>query len=148
MGVTVTIDAHELADDGTHRVRVTGADRVALIVRKQLEPYPVWRVEPYPDEGGAGTDDVEEAAQALTDYLRVRGEPANRTLAIPHDPVAASYALSAATPGIASRHQMLLELAGAGERLAAVCATLRRETALLRALRAAVGGADVDVSPN
>ena len=30
--------------------------------RSPTDPYPRWQVEPYPDEGGAGTDDVEAAA--------------------------------------------------------------------------------------
>lgn len=148
VGVTVAIDLHDRADDGTRHVRVASRDRVALIASSSHDPYPVWHVEPYPDEGGAGTDDVEAAARALEGYLRSTGEPADRTLAIPHDPVAASYVLAGATPGLVPQQQMLLEIAGAGERLAAVRRILRRETALVRALDAGVGGAGVDVSPN
>jgi hypothetical protein len=108
----------------------------------------VCHVEPYPDEGGAGTDGVEGAALALADYPRATGAPAGRMPAIPHEPVAASYALAAATPGIVPGHKMLLELADAGERLEAVRAISRREPALVRALGAGVGGAGIDVSPN
>jgi Lon protease-like protein len=147
VGVTISIDAHERHDDGTHRVRVSGRDRVALIAPRGHDPYPVWHVEPYPDEGGAGTDDVEAATGALADYLHATGEPEDVPLAIPHDPVAASYVLAAATPGLAPQHQALLEVAGAGERLEAVRTILRRETGLVRALGAGVGGAGIDVSP-
>jgi hypothetical protein len=62
--------------------------------------------------------------------------------------VAASYVLAAATPGLVPQHQRLLEVAGAGERLTAVRAVFRRETALVRALGAGVGGAALDVNPN
>jgi hypothetical protein len=62
--------------------------------------------------------------------------------------VAASYVLAAAVPGLVHDRQALLEIAGAGERLAAVTATFRRETALVRALGAGVGGAGLDVNPN
>jgi len=148
VGVEVAIDVHERGDDGAHHLRVAGRDRVALIAPSSHDPYPVWHVEPYPDEGGAGTDDVEAASRALEGYLRSTGDPVDPTLAIPHDPVAASYVLAAATPGLVPQHQMLLEIASAGQRLVAVRSILRRETALVRALGAGVGGAGIDVSPN
>jgi len=159
-GVTVTIEAHTLNDDGTHLLRVRGRDRVALITPVGQEPYPVWQAEPFPDEGGAGTDDVEAAIAELGRYLAATGNAAE-TLApsqghdqghelptAPHDPVAASYVLAAATPGLVPHHQALLETPGAGERLREVRATFRREAALMRALGAGVGGAATDVSPN
>ncbi len=148
VGVTIAIEAQDRDDDGSHRLRIGGRDRIALIVPIGDDPYPVWHVEPFPDEGGAGTDDVEAATDALSAYLRVTGEPAGQVASIPHDPVAASYVLAAATPGLVPQRQELLELAGAGERLAAVRAVFRRETALVRALHAGVGGAGLDVSPN
>lgn len=148
VGVTVAIDGHRQQDDGTHLLQITGRDRIALIEPVCEEPYPRWRAEPFPDEGGAGTDDVEAAVRALTGYLRVTGEPADAVVSVPHDPVAASYLLAAATPGLTSQHQALLEIAGAGDRLRAVQAVFRRETAIVRALGAGVGGAALDVSPN
>ncbi|MGZ8583012.1 MAG: LON peptidase substrate-binding domain-containing protein [Actinomycetota bacterium] len=148
VGVTIAIEAQDRDDDGSHRLRIGGRDRVALIAPIGDDPYPVWHVEPFPDEGGAGTDDVEAATGALSAYLRVTGEPAGQVASIPHDPVAASHVLAAATPGLVPQRQELLELAGAGDRLAAVRAVFRRETALVRALHAGVGGAGLDVSPN
>jgi Lon protease-like protein len=148
VGVTVSVSAHEARDDGTFDLHVTGRDRVALISRARQDPYPVWHVEPFPDEGGAGTDDVEVASAALAAYLRVTGEAAAALAPVPHDPVAASYVLAAAVPGLVHDRQALLEIAGAGERLTAVTATFRRETALVRALGAGVGGAGLDVNPN
>ncbi|HET6714019.1 MAG TPA: LON peptidase substrate-binding domain-containing protein [Actinomycetota bacterium] len=148
VGVTVAVEAHDRDEDGSHRLRIGGRDRFALIAPSAHDPYPVWQVEPFPDEGGAGTDDVEAAAEALWAYLSVTGEPAGQVPAIPHDPVTASYVLAAATPALVPTQQSLLEVAGAGERLSAVRAIFRRETALVRALGAGAGGAGLDVSPN
>ena len=150
VGATIAIDAHALEDDGTHILRVTGRDRVTLVGPVSEHPYPVWSVEPFPDEGGAGTDDVEAAVAELGRYLVATGRAAGQRQApaVPHDPVAASYVLAAATPGLVPHHQSLLEMPGAGERLHEVRATFRRETALVRALGAGVGGAGLDVSTN
>jgi uncharacterized protein len=148
VGVTAAIEAYEPDDDATHRLTISGRARVALIAPVSDDPYPTWRVEPYPDEGGAGTDDVEPAIEALAGYLEATGEPPGAVASIPHDPVAASFALAGATPGLVPQHQALLEAPGAGERLAAVRTVLRREAALVRALGAGVGGAGLDVSPN
>ncbi len=76
VGVTVAIEAHDRDEDGSHRLRIVGRDRVALIAPSREDPYPIWQVELFPDEGGAGTDDVEAAADALSAYLSVTGEPA------------------------------------------------------------------------
>ena len=148
VAVTVSIEAHEQDDDGSHRLRIAGRDRIALVEAIHDEPYPVWRGDPFPDEGGAGTDDVEAAIRALSAYLAATGEVDGDVAAIPHDPVAASYVLAAATPGLVPQHQQLLEVAGAGERLAAVRTIFRREAAVVRTLGAGVGGAGLDVSPN
>ncbi|MEX1264889.1 MAG: LON peptidase substrate-binding domain-containing protein [Actinomycetota bacterium] len=165
VGVTVTLDAHVIDEDGTHLLRVAGCGRVALIAPVRDEPYPVWKTEPFPDEGGAGTDDVEAAVAEMDRYLAAAGEAADRRQApgapdlpdqpetrevpvAPHDPVAASYLLAAATPGLVPHHQVLLEIPGAGERLSEVRATFRREAALVRTLGAGLGGAGLDVSTN
>ncbi len=148
VGVTVSIEAHVRDDDGTHRLRIAGRDRIALIEPVRHEPYPTWMVEPFPDEGGAGTDDVESAVSALTRYLDVTREASNDVPSVPSDPVAASYLLAAATPGLVPQRQALLEIAGAGDRLAEVRAIFRCEAALVRALDAGVGGPGLDVNPN
>jgi Lon protease-like protein len=151
VGVTVSMhpdDADGDLDEGIRRLQISGHDRVALIEPLGSDPYPVWQIEPYPDEGGAGTDDVQAATEALAAYLRATGEGSGDVLSVPHDPVAASYVLAAATPGLVPQRQRLLEAAGAGERLVAVRAVLRRETALVRALGAGVGGAALDINPN
>lgn len=147
VGVTVDVEDYEFDADGTYRLRILGRDRVALIAASRSEPYPAWEVEPFPDEGGAGTDDVEAAFEALLAYLRASGEKEARP-SFRREPVSASFTLAAATPGLLPQRQALLEVPGAGERLRIVRETFRRETALLRALGAGVGGTDLDVNPN
>jgi Lon protease-like protein len=149
VGVTVSIDGFdEDPGEGVGLLQITGRDRVALIEPLHADTYPVWQTELYPDEGGAGTDDVQAATASLAAYLRAIGEGSRDVLSVPHDPVAASYVLAAATPGLVPQQQRLLEVAGAGERLDAVRAVFRRETALVRTLGAGVGGAALDVNPN
>ena len=150
VGVAVSVVAvdDEHTDHDIRHMQISGRDRVALVEPVRSEPYPLWRTEPFPDEGGAGTDDVEAATEALTAYLRATGEASGDVLSVPHDPVAASYVLAAATPGLVPQHQRLLEVPGAGERLGAVRAVFRRETAMVRALGAGVGGAALDLNPN
>ena len=149
VGVTVAIEDYAFdGEDGTYRLRILGRDRVALIERTQAVPFPRWQVAPHPDEGGAGTDDVEAATRALARYLEAVGDGTLERAAIPHDPVAASYAIAGAVPGLLSARQALLEALGAGERLAVSRAILARETALVRAVGANVGGPSLDVNPN
>ena len=147
VGVTVDVEDYDFDDDGTYRLRILGRDRVALIAASRSEPYPAWEIEPFPDEGGAGTDDVEGAFEALLGYLRASGEHEAQP-SFRREPVSASFTLAAATPGLLPQRQALLEVPGAGERLRIVRETFRRETALLRALGAGVGGADLDVNLN
>ena len=147
VGVTVDVQDYDFDDDGTYRLRILGRDRVALIAASRSEPYPAWEIEPFPDEGGAGTDDVEAAFEALLGYLRASGELEARP-SFRREPVSASFTLAAATPGLLPQRQALLEVPGAGERLRIVRETFRREAALLRALGAGVGGTDLDVNPN
>jgi Lon protease-like protein len=147
VGVTVGGAAPDTLPDGTLLLQLTAHERVALIEPIDEDPYPRWRVEPYPDEGGAGTDDVEDAAEALLAYLRAIGDDDVRP-AVPTDPVSASNALAAAVPGIPSVRQELLELPGAGVRLARAAAIFRREAALVRATGAGVAGVDLGMSPN
>lgn len=150
VGVRVAIEDHdveELDDGGTaYAVRVIGNERLALVSCVAREPFPRWHVEPYPDEGGAGTEDVETGRRALLAYLRASGQT-NEVPALPRDPVEASFRLAAGVPGLVPVRQGLLEAPGAGERLVALTAIYRREASLVRAL-GAVAGADVDVSPN
>jgi hypothetical protein len=152
VGVTVAVEDYTYDDDGdgagSYWLRTVGSGRVALIERTQAAPFPRWAVEPHPDEGGAGTDDVETATRALARYLEAVGDGTLERAAIPHDPVGASYAIAAAVPGLLPVRQALLEVPGAGGRLELARATLARETALVRTLGANVGGPSLDVNPN
>ena len=147
VAVAVSIAAHTTDDDGTRLLDVLGEERIALVEQVRDDPYPVWRAEAFPDEGGAGTDDVEAAVAEMRRYLDVTGLP-TATFAVPHEPVAASYALAAATPGSTPERQALLETAGAGERLAQVRAIFRREASIVKALGATAGSASLHVDPN
>jgi uncharacterized protein len=149
VGVTVAVEDYAYdGEEGTYRLRIVGRDRVALIERTRTAPFPRWRVAPHPDEGGAGTDGVEAATRALARYLEAVGDGSLQRAAIPRDPVAASHAIAAAVPGLLPARQALLEVAGAGQRLEASREALARETALVRALGANVGGPSPDVNPN
>ena len=147
VGVTVQTEHHEQLDDGTFLIRVAATERVALVEQVATSPYPTWNVSAFPDEGGAGTDDLEAALTAAVGYLAAAGESVT-TPAVPHDPVRASWALAAATPGLVQDHQRLLAMPGAGARLRSIKETFRRETAMLRSLGASVGGTHFDVNPN
>jgi hypothetical protein len=126
---------------------VRASERLALLGPREGRPYPRWDAAVYPDEGGAGTDDVEAALGALGRYLAATGE-AGSPPALPRGPVEASWALASAAPGLLPARQALLEVPGAGERLHRVCDLFDEETRLVLALGAGLGGADPLVSPN
>jgi Lon protease-like protein len=134
--------------DGSVALVVRGLERFALIAPLDASTlYPRWEVQPYPDEGGAGTDDVEAAVGALRRYLAASGEPGIRPV-VPHDPVAASWAIAAAVPGVPAARQRLLEAPGAGERLRSARDILTLETRLLRTLGAGIAAAEEPASLN
>lgn len=148
VGVTVRVGDHGTAVDGSLWLEVHASDRVALIEPvSPAGPFPRWRTVPYPDEGGAGTDDAEAAADALRRYLRAIGEEDARPV-VPRDPVMASWAIAAAVPGLVPERQALLEVPGAGTRLAKARDRLATETRLVTALGSGVAGADPGVNPN
>jgi len=147
VGVTVATSGPSELDDGTLLLDLVGRERVRLITSVTSDPYPVWTVAAFPDEGGAGTDDVAGTERALRAYLRSIGEDAVVPI-VPSDPVRASYLLAAAAPGLPSVRQALLEARGAGERLAATREVFTHEARLVRRLGAGVAGVDLGVSPN
>jgi len=147
VGVTVATSGPDELDDGTLRVDLVGRERVHLVAEVAEDPYPVWAVAPFPDEGGAGTDDVAQTERSLRAYLQTIGEDAV-VPAVPSDPVRASYLFAAAAPGLPSVRQGLLEARGAGERLRATREVFTLEARLVRRLGAGVAGADLGVSPN
>jgi Lon protease-like protein len=149
VGTVVAIRDHVRADDGTWGIAAAGIERMALVAPVAHEPYAVWTCEPYPDEGGAGTDDVEAARRAFARFLEAAGETTPEALpVVPHEPVAASWALAAGVPGLVPDRQALLEIPGAGERLRATRDRFVREAGLLRILGAGAAGAGPGISPN
>jgi Lon protease-like protein len=146
VGVRGAIRAHEQRDDGSYTVEIEGEERLALVAPTQNEHYPRWEVAPFPDEGGAGTDDVQAAVRALDRFLAASGE--SGTASVTHEPVSASFALAGAVPGLVPERQALLETPGAGQRLRSTKEILTREANLLRVLHSVPGGPDADVSPN
>jgi len=147
VGVVVGVTDHEADVDGSFRLEVQATERVVLIEPVPTDAaFPRWRVEPYPDEGGAGTDDVEAATVALRRYLAAVGED-DRPI-VPHDPVTASWTIAAAVPGLVPDRQALLEVPGAGERLARSRGRLTTEARLVTALGSGVAGADPAINPN
>lgn len=147
VGVVVTITDHETDEDGSSRLEVQATERVALIEPVPADvPFPRWRIAAYPDEGGAGTDDVEAATESLRRYLTAIGEEARPI--VPHDPVTASWAIAAAVPGLVPDRQDLLEVPGAGERLARARERLSTEARLVTTLGSGVAGADPAINPN
>jgi Lon protease-like protein len=147
VGVTIAVQDHTVRPDGTIELEVLGRDRVALEERLATQPYPIWRSETFPDEGGAGTDDVEVAVRAFHRFLRATGL-VDVVPAVPHDPVAAGYVLAAAVPALLPQRQALLAAPGAGERLRLVREAFALEARLISTLHAGVGGADPAVNPN
>ena len=146
VGVRMRIRDHEEQEGGSCTLEVQGEERVALVAPFEDGPYPRWNVSPFPDEGGAGTDDVEAALHALERFLAASGE--KDTAAVDHEPVAASFALAGAVPGLVPQRQALLEAPGAGERLRLTRAILTREANILRVLHSVPGGPQAEVSPN
>jgi uncharacterized protein len=146
VGVRASLRSHEGHDDGSYTVEVEGEDRVALLNPIATEPYPCWEVSPFPDEGGAGTDDVEAAMRALDRFLAATGEEG--TASLNREPISASFAIAGAVPGLVPDRQQLLEAPGAGQRLRMTRELLTREANLLRVLNSVPGGPDTQVSPN
>ena len=146
VGVRVSIRDHEEREGGSCTLEVQGEERVALVAPLEDVPYPRWEVSPFPDEGGAGTEDVEAALRALNRFLAASGE--EDTAALGHEPVAASFALAGAVPGLVPQRQVLLEAPGAGERLRLTREILTREANILRVLHSVPGGPQAEVSPN
>ncbi len=149
IGVSVRVEDYEVEDDAglvSYRLHVLAEERLALIERLALDPYPRWSATRFPDEGTADGMAVESARIELLRYLAATGETGAPVL--PTDEVAASYTLAAAAPALVPARQALLELTGPRERLRAVGELFRRESALVRALGAAVGGTGLNANPN
>ena len=138
VGVRVAIEDYDFLEDGTYTLDVVGRERVRLLAPAVSSPYPVWHTEPFPDRDDASRDDVDAATAAWLRFLRDAGATDEFEF-VADDPVTASYALAATTPGLVPERQALLEIAGTGERLRTLRERLRMEAGLLRALRGRAG---------
>lgn len=152
VGVAVSVLGWTYTPGGIGALEVVGHERVALIEPVRQDPYPVWRTEPRPDEGTAGSGELDAALRALRRFAAAARGGAGGALAsgpaVPGDPVAASYALAAAVPALVPQAQALLEASGASERLRLVREAFILEARLIAALQAGVGGANPSVNPN
>lgn len=133
VGVRVIPEDHEVNEDGTYRLEARAVERLRLVEPVRAEPYAVWRVEPYPERGGAGPEAVAAALAAWRRFLEAAEMEAAGEL--PEESALLSYGLAAALPRLLPDHQALLELPGPAERLAQVARSFRMEAGLLRALK-------------
>ena len=134
VGVSVTVDDYTFEENGTYELDVVADERIRLVSLVGTEPYTVWRTELFPDGGGLSDDDLDAAIAAWARFVDVAGAMPEVEF-IADDPVTASYALASAVPALIPERQAFLEIAGAGQRVRRVREALRKETALLRALR-------------
>jgi hypothetical protein len=125
-------------DDGRYDLLGTGGRRFRLRSVSTARPYLVGDVEWLDEEVG---DDAAVLAAAATHAFRgyqrlVTGRDAGAVQELPSDPVALSYLIAAAVVlDVLDKHR-LLAAPDAARRLRLACGLLRRETELLRTLRA------------
>jgi Lon protease-like protein len=144
VGCTAQLRQVREHDDGRFDVVTTGGTRFRVVTVETTRPYLVGHVEllaePAGDSASVLASLVGAALGAYVDALAdVRGTgPRSRELmpALPTDPVELSYAVAAAMALDLPERQGLLAAADAAHRLAAERRLLRRETALLRLLKA------------
>jgi uncharacterized protein len=125
-------------DDGRYDLLATGGRRFRLHAVSTHRPYLVGEVEWLDEELGEDvTVLAAAAAHAFRGYQRlVAGQDRGTDQELPGDPVVLSYLISAAVVlDVADKHR-LLAAPDAARRLRLACGLLRRETELLRTLRA------------
>jgi uncharacterized protein len=125
-------------DDGRYDLLGTGGRRFRLRSVSTVRPYLVGDVEWLGEEvGDNATILAAAAAHAFRGYQRlVAGQDADTGQELPGDPLVLSYLIAAALVlDVADKHR-LLAAPDAARRLRLARGLLRRETALLRSLRA------------
>jgi Lon protease-like protein len=128
--------------DGRFDVVTVGSQRFQLLgVADGLRPYLVGEVEwlpadaPDPDAGALAGHVAVLFAEYMATVAAVRGEPV-APAELPADPSALSYLVASGTVMSLEDRQALLEASGAATRLRAELRLLKRETTMLRRLRA------------
>jgi Lon protease-like protein len=133
VGVRVRPEDYELAEDGSYHLEIRADERVRLVRPVRQDPFAVWEVRPWPDQGEASPEQVDRALAAWRRFLAAAEIEAEGDL--PDDPTLLSYALAAILPAMLPDHQGLLEVAGPGERLERIARSFRLEAALQLALK-------------
>lgn len=151
VGCTAQLVAAHPHADGRYDLETVGGVRFRLRAVGHDRPYLTAVVELLPEV--AGEHAAELAARARSAYdgyadaLSALGFPAEEPRGLPADPIALSYALSAATVLDTAERQALLELPDAATRLTRLVGLLRRETAIVRHVRAVPGASVLRSTP-
>ena len=138
VGCTADIRQVTPYDDGRYDLLGTGGRRFRLRLVGTARPYLVGDVEWLDEEVGDDAPVIAAAAvHAFRGYQQlVAGQDAGGVQELPRDPVVLSYLIAATVVlDVADKHR-LLAASDAARRLRLACGLLRRETELLRTLRA------------
>ena len=138
VGCTADIRQVTPYDDGRYDLLGTGGRRFRLRSVGTARPYLVGDVEWLDEEVGDDAPVIAAAAvHAFRGYQQlVAGQDAGGVQELPRDPVVLSYLIAATVVlDVADKHR-LLAASDAAKRLRLACGLLRRETELLRTLRA------------
>lgn len=137
-----TVHAHP---DGRYDIATEGGVRFRIGPIDTGGPYLVSTVELLAEPKGGDADRWATAARGAydgyADVLSGLGVEAREPRSLPADPIALSYAVAAAMALDVAERQALLAAPDAAARLRHAYALLRRETALVRTLRAVPGTA-------
>lgn len=125
--------------DGRYAFLAVGAERIRVEEWLPDDPYPLARVDRWPDldDPSPGVDDVAASIERVTEVIRLAAlvagtEVPEITVQPDDDPTAASYRLAALAPlGPADRHR-LLGSPGAAERLRTLDSVLDDVEAMLK----------------
>lgn len=138
IGTVAEIESVTTLADGRSDLTVRGVHRFR--VRELLDDAPYLRARVDPLEDGLAADGDRERAEHLRElllpYLRGLGAPDELLACVPASPDRLAYLAAAAVQCDLRERQILLELDGTTERLAATLDMLRRETGLMRHLGA------------
>jgi Lon protease-like protein len=121
--------------DGRMHILVTGSRRVRLVEQVSGEPYAQARIEILPEGEAEVPLEVLAKARALfSEYAQTLLKLANVPVAVqfPDDPAEASYVIASMLQTDLFTKQALLELPGAGERLAQEVRLLETEVGRLK----------------